>query len=80
MRLLGVHEAGALEFALPKWLVRVAALIDGRPEERRPHLDTVVVDTDAMVLELVWRTVFRCPPRMRDRFTAVRVQCKEFIA
>jgi hypothetical protein len=80
VRLQGVHEAGPLAFALPKWLVRVEALVDGRTQERRPHLDTVVVDTDAMVLELVWRTLFRCPPRMRDRFTAVRVQAKEFVA
>lgn len=80
VRLVGVHAAGALEFALPKWLVRMDAQIDGKLVERRPHLDTVVVDTDAMVLELVWRALFRCPPRMRDRFTSVRVQCKEFIA
>ena len=33
--------------------------------ERRPHLDTVVVDSDALVLELVWRALFRCPPKMR---------------
>jgi hypothetical protein len=80
VRLRGVHAAGALEFALPKWLVRIDALIDGRPVTQRPHLDTVVVDTDAMLLELVWRGLFRCPPRMRDRFTSVRVQCKEFLA
>jgi hypothetical protein len=80
VRLVGVHAEGSLEFVLPKWLVRIDAEIDGRPIERKPHLDTVVVDTDAMLVELVWRALFRCPPRMRDRFTSVRVQCKEFIA
>jgi hypothetical protein len=80
VRLVGVHAEGALEFVLPKWLVRIDARIDAKVQERQPHLDTVVVDTDAMVLEMVWRALFRCPPRMRDRFTSVRVQCKEFIA
>lgn len=80
VQLAGVHTDGLLEFALPKWLVRIDALIDGQAVERQPHLDTVVIDTDAMVVELVWRALFRCPPRMRDRFTAVRVLCKEFLA
>lgn len=78
--IVGVHAERALDFVLPKWLVRIDAQIDGATQERRPHLDTVLVDSDAMVLELVWRAVFRCPPRMHKRFTAVRVQCKEFIA
>ena len=80
VRITGVHAEGPLDFVLPKWLVRIDASIDGETIERRPHLDTVVVDSDAMVVELVWRALFRCPPRMRKRFTAVQVQCKEFIA
>jgi hypothetical protein len=80
VRVTGVNAQGPLEFALPKILVLVDAEIDGAVVQRRPHLDTVLVDSDAMVLELVWRALFRCPPKMHKRFTAVRVQSKEFIA
>ena len=75
----GVHEAGTVAFTLPKIRILVEASIDGGTVERRPHLDTVVVDSDAMMLELVWRALFRCPPKMRNRFTSIRVQSKEFL-
>jgi len=75
----GVHSAGAVAFALPRLRILVEAVIDGTTVARRPHLDTVVVDSDAMILELVWRALYRCPAKMRDRFTAIRVQAKEFL-
>lgn len=75
----GVRPDGTIDFVLPKQRIVVDGLIDGTVVERRPHLDTVVLDTDAMLLELVWRALFRCPPKMRDHFTAVRVQSKEFV-
>lgn len=75
----GVHADRPLAFELPRWRIVVSAEIDGAQIERRPHLDTVLIDSDALVLELVWRALYRCPPKMRDRFTAVRVQAKEFI-
>jgi hypothetical protein len=78
VRLVGVRQEGLLAFELPKWQVVVRGQIGGRAVERRPHLDTVVVDTDAMLLELVWRGLFRCPPKMRDRFTAIHVHAKPF--
>lgn len=74
----GVHSAGQLAFVLPKHRILVEAQIDGTVVERRPHLDTVVVDSDALVLELVWRALFRCPAKMYNRFTSVRVLAKEF--
>jgi hypothetical protein len=74
----GVHSAGPLAFLLPKHRILIEAMIDGAMVERRPHLDTVVVDGDALVLELVWRGLFRCPAKMYNRFTAVRVTTKEF--
>jgi hypothetical protein len=74
----GVQAAGPLAFNLPKQRIVVDADIDGAVVERRPHLDTVVVDSDALVLELVWRALFRCPGKMYKRFTVVRVQAKEF--
>jgi hypothetical protein len=76
----GVHASRAFDFTLPKWLVRVRAQIDGKVLDRRPTLDTVVIDSEALTLELVWRTLFRCPPRMRNRFTAIRVDAKEFLS
>lgn len=77
--LTGVHSAGPLAFALPKYRVLMEAAIDGRVIEHRPHLDTVVFDTSAMLVELVWRGLYRCPPKMRNRFSGIRVQAKEFV-
>ncbi|SAK77923.1 hypothetical protein AWB76_05176 [Caballeronia temeraria] len=74
----GVHASAELGFRLPRWRIAVDALIDGALVQRRPALDTVVVDSDALILELVWRAIFRCPPKTRDRFTAIRVQAKEY--
>lgn len=73
----GVH-AMPLAFKLPKWQVVVAAAIDGAVQEQRPHLDTVVIDSDSLRVELLWRALFRCPAKM-NRFTAVHVAEKEFI-
>ena len=80
VRITGVRADGALGFLLPKHRVVVEAVIDGASIERRPHLDTVVVDSDAMVLELVWRALFRCPSKMRGRFTSIQVHAKEYLA
>lgn len=76
---VGVRTDGPLAFILPKRRILIEALIDGVVVERRPHLDTVIVDSDAMALELVWRALYRCPAKMRGRFAAVRVQAKEYI-
>ena len=77
--LSGVHAAGPLAFALPKHRVLIEAVIDGQVVERRPHLDTVVLDTSAMLVELVWRGLYRCPSKMRNRFNAIRVRAKDFL-
>ena len=76
----GVHASRTFDFLLPKWLVRVRALIDGQVQDQHPSLDTVVLDSEALTLELVWRAIFRCPPRMRNRFTSIRVDAKEFLS
>ncbi len=76
----GVHATRALDFMLPKWLVQVRAQIDGQVLDKRPALDTVVLDSEAMTLELVWRAIFRCPSRMRNRFTTIRVDAREFLS
>lgn len=79
VRIAGVHAQALLDFALPRQLLRIDAIVDGRPDTRRPHLDTVVVDSDALMLEMVWRAVFRCPAKMRGHFTSITVQAKEYI-
>jgi hypothetical protein len=76
VRIEGVHPRHVLQFTLPRWRVAIDARIDGQTLEHRPHLDTVLVNSDTLQLELIWRTLFRCPPKMRERFTAVRVQTK----
>jgi hypothetical protein len=76
---IGVHPGGVLDFRIPKLRLLVEAEIDAALITRRPHLDTIVVDSDSLVLELVWRALYRCPPKMRKRFTAVRVQVKDFV-
>jgi hypothetical protein len=75
----GVHEAGDVGFTLPKVRILVEASIDGTIIERRPHLDTVLVDSDSMILEMVWRALYRCPSKMRNRFTTISVHSKEFV-
>lgn len=80
VQIVGVHASRLFEFHLPKWLVRVRAKIDDQVHDLHPPLDTVVVDSEALTLELVWRAIFPCPARMRNRFTAIRVDAKEFLS
>jgi hypothetical protein len=80
VQIVGVHASRFFEFQLPKWLIRVRAKIDDKVLDLHPPLDTVVVDSEALTLELVWRAIFPCPPRMRNRFTAIRVDAKEFLS
>ena len=77
--LSGVHAKSLLDFLLPKWRILIEADIDGAVVARRPHLDTVLVNTDAMELELVWRSLYRCPAKMRKRFVSVGIRSKEFV-
>jgi hypothetical protein len=76
--LSGVHASSVLDFLLPKWRILIEANIDGATVAHRPHLDTVLVNTDKMELELVWRGLYRCPAKMRKRFVSVRIRSKEF--
>jgi hypothetical protein len=78
--MVGVQPDGPLAFILPKMRILIEAEIDGRAIEHRPDLDTVVVDSDALIVELVWRALYRCPPKMHNRFPVVRVRAKEFLS
>jgi len=64
---------GSLSFRLPNVSISVRLDAKGRePETLRPYLDTVLIDTlrvpetSDVVVELVWRAVFRRPHRMKD--------------
>jgi hypothetical protein len=73
IQITGVAHDGPLAFRLPLIRILVEGEMEGKREEHRPPLDTVLVDSDARVVEMVWRQVFRCPPKMRNHFTLVRV-------
>lgn len=51
----GMSPDGRLQALLPAWRIVVEETHDGETTEFRPHLDTVIVDTEARLLELVWR-------------------------
>lgn len=76
VRIDGVAGDGPVACRLPVLAVEIQAEIDGRTRTERPHLDTVLMDSDAKLLELTWRATFRCPAKMRNRFTLVRVNAK----
>ncbi len=59
MRLSGFFPGGApsrpVEFALPAPTVNLFTHIDGVTERLQPVLDTLIIDTDEMTLQLVGR-------------------------
>lgn len=62
---------GAVSFALPRVRPVVRCQREGQsPEEQRPFLDTVLIDTHdtepKAVVEMVWRAVFPPPRRMKQ--------------
>jgi hypothetical protein len=76
----GVHVDGPISFKIPRRWIVIEAEIDGATQTARPHLDTVLVDGDARLVEMVWRGSFRCPAKMRNRFKLVRVIEKEVVS
>jgi hypothetical protein len=64
---------GSLSFRLPRLRVSVRLTAKGRePETLTPYVDTILIDTirvpapSDVVVEMVWRAVFRPPRRMKD--------------
>ena len=77
----GVRKDGkGLAFELPRERVRVEWVIDGKREGVDPHLDTVIIDTDAAVLEMVWRACIPTPAKLRNRFTEIHLWRKQVAA
>jgi hypothetical protein len=75
----GMTTEAPLAFQIPLERPYVEWTIDGALERKEPHLDTVLVDTDDKVLELVWRVCIPCPSKMRNRFTEVNAYRKEVL-
>jgi hypothetical protein len=51
----GCTRTGKLAFRLPAGQLRVTATLDGAPETVPMSMQTVMVDTDAMQLRVIWR-------------------------
>jgi hypothetical protein len=75
---------GTLSFRLPRMQVSVTLHAKGRePETLRPYPDTVLIDTirvpetSDVVVEMVWRAVFRPPRRMKDAKLTITEEEKE---
>ncbi|HEY3593436.1 MAG TPA: DUF2169 domain-containing protein, partial [Polyangiaceae bacterium] len=75
----GMTAEETLSFQVPVERPFVQWVIDGKEDRHEPHLDTVLLDTDAKVLELTWRACIPCPAKMRKRFTQVDVSRKEIL-
>jgi hypothetical protein len=75
---------GTVSFHLPRMQVAVTLHAKGRePETLRPYPDTVLIDTirvpetSDVVVEMVWRAVFRPPRRMKDAKLVITEEQKE---
>lgn len=75
----GMTPEGRLLFEVPVERPFVEWTIDGKSDRSEPHLDTVIVDTDEQVMELVWRVCIPAPLKLRRRFSRVEVFRKKVI-
>ena len=78
-RIVGLQPGREIHFAIPHVRLKIEATIDGQRIEQIPHLDTLLIDADRDVAELVWRAAFECPAKMRNRFTEIQLSSKEVI-
>jgi hypothetical protein len=60
VELRGFTRAGIARFRLPKVTLRITYRLDGSPEERPAHLDTVLIEPEQSRFSLTWRSVFPC--------------------
>lgn len=68
----GVTPGGVLHFRLPRIDVTVTFTLDGAPQPRSAHLDTVLIEPDAGRVLLTWRAAFACDKKaLRVREIAV---------
>jgi hypothetical protein len=69
----GATPNGTLSFQLPEARMSAAYVVNGTREERPAVLDTVIIDTRAMRLMLVWRSVLACDKKLL-RVSEVQVE------
>lgn len=74
-----MRPEGMIEFAIPRLLIEIEAVCEGKTEVQRPQADTVVVDADASKVEVVWRAAVRYPTRLRNKLTLIRARMKEYL-
>ncbi len=60
VELRGVTRSGVARFRLPQVTLKVSYRLDGSPQERPAHLDTVVIEPELSRFSLTWRSVFPC--------------------
>ncbi|MCB9596650.1 MAG: DUF2169 domain-containing protein [Sandaracinaceae bacterium] len=78
VQLLGVTARGAAELELPRPVWFVGARVDGRLVEHPPVLDTIVIETDDLWIDMTWRS--RIPlPRPARRLEYVQVHEKRAV-
>ncbi len=66
VEVIGATPEGLWQFALPRLHLGFSMLVAGRRSEARSHLDTVLIDADAMRVELTWRASFRLPRKYEE--------------
>ena len=60
VELRGVTRSGLVRFRLPQVTLKVTYRLDGGPQERPVHLDTVVIEPELSRFTLTWRSMFPC--------------------
>jgi hypothetical protein len=60
VELVGLTPSGVLRFSLPKVYLTFSTRIDGRVEEHRGRLGTVIIEPDHPRVIMVWQSVLLC--------------------
>lgn len=61
VELINLTPSGALRFALPKVYLTFSTRINGRNQEHRGQLNTVIIEPDQPRLIMVWQSSLPCP-------------------
>lgn len=61
---VGVTAEGAWRFALPRLVPSFGFVVKDRAVKLDSHLDTVLIDADARLVELSWRASLPLPPKL----------------
>jgi hypothetical protein len=60
----GATAEGVWRFALPRLSPGISSWVEGRRREHRTHLDTILIDADAMRVELTFHTAVPLPRKL----------------